>query len=209
METVNVMVVDEAGKLMPVTTESVVPVQNELVSCDERGASQVVRQVEGRESCEIALDMADYNSSEEFQYASRQVEGEREEANISHRGVEVGNGDTVKKKRRKKRCPLRKKEQRDQMKAKKDDRRRKYNKAIAAYLQGKYDSYRSCATAYGVNHSMLRQFVLEGKSYTGAGPVSQVLNEEEEQELAEHIKVMSSLGFGFTYYDVRLGTPSK
>ena len=34
-----------------------------------------------RESCEIALDMADYNSSEEFQYASqvvRQVEGERE-----------------------------------------------------------------------------------------------------------------------------------
>ena len=81
METVSVMVVDEAGNLVPVTTESEVPVQNELVSCDERGASQVVRQVEGRESCEIALDMADYNSSEEFQYASqvvRQVEGERE-----------------------------------------------------------------------------------------------------------------------------------
>ena len=32
-----------------------------------------------RESCEIALDMADYNSSEEFQYASRQEEGEREQ----------------------------------------------------------------------------------------------------------------------------------
>ena len=207
METVSVMVVDEAGNLVPVTTESEVPVQNELVSCDERGASQVVRQVEGRESCEIALDMADYNSSEEFQYASqvvRQVEGEREEANISHRGVEVGNGDTVKKKRRKKRCPLRKREQRDQMKAKKDDRRKKYDKAIAAYLRGKYDSYRSCASAYAVNASMLRQFILEGKSYTGAGPVSTVLNEEEEQELAEHIKVMSSLGFGFTYYDVRL-----
>ena len=81
METVSVMVVDEAGNLVPVTTESGVPVQNELVSCDERGASQVVRQVEGRESCEIALDMADYSSSEEFQYASqvvRQVEGERE-----------------------------------------------------------------------------------------------------------------------------------
>ena len=41
------MVVDEAGNLVPVTTESEVPVQNELVSCDERGASQVVRQVEG------------------------------------------------------------------------------------------------------------------------------------------------------------------
>ena len=60
----------------------------------------------------------------------------------------MGNGDTVKKKRRKKRCPLRKKEQRDQMKAKKDDRRKKYDKAIAAYLRGKYDSYRSCAIAY-------------------------------------------------------------
>ena len=66
------MVVDEAGNLVPVTTESEVPVQNELVSCDERGTSQVVRQVEGegRESCEIALDMADYNNSEEFQYAN-------------------------------------------------------------------------------------------------------------------------------------------
>ena len=53
METVSIMVVDEAGNLVPVTTESEVPVQNELVSCDERGASQVVRQVEGRESCEI------------------------------------------------------------------------------------------------------------------------------------------------------------
>ena len=73
METVSVMVVDEAGNLVPVTTESGVPVQNELVSCDKRGASQVVRQMEGRESCEIALDMVDYNSSKEFQYASQVV----------------------------------------------------------------------------------------------------------------------------------------
>ena len=70
IETVSVIVVDEAGNPVPVTTESEVPVQNELVSCNERRASQVVRQVEGRESCEIALDMADYNNSEEFQYAN-------------------------------------------------------------------------------------------------------------------------------------------
>ena len=47
IETVSVMVVDEAGNLVPVTAESEVPVQNELVSCDKMGASQVVRQVEG------------------------------------------------------------------------------------------------------------------------------------------------------------------
>ena len=43
IETVSVIVVDEAGNPVPVTTESV---QNEFVIWDEREASQVVRQVE-------------------------------------------------------------------------------------------------------------------------------------------------------------------
>ena len=49
IETVSVMVVDEAGNPVPVTTESEVPEQNEFVSWDEREASQtqVVRLVEG------------------------------------------------------------------------------------------------------------------------------------------------------------------
>ena len=49
IQTVSVMVVDEAGNPVPVTTESEVPVQNEFVSWDEREASQtqVVRLVEG------------------------------------------------------------------------------------------------------------------------------------------------------------------
>ena len=47
METVSVMVVDEAGNLVPVTTESEASVQAEFVSCDEREVSQLVRQVEG------------------------------------------------------------------------------------------------------------------------------------------------------------------
>ena len=47
IETVSVMVVDEAGNPVPVTTESEVPVQNEFFIWDEREASQVVRQVEG------------------------------------------------------------------------------------------------------------------------------------------------------------------
>ena len=48
IQTVSVMVVDEAGNPVPVTTESEVPVQNEFVSLDEREASQtqVVRLVE-------------------------------------------------------------------------------------------------------------------------------------------------------------------
>ena len=47
METVSVMVVDEAGNLVPVTTESEASVQAEFVSCDEREVSQLVRLVEG------------------------------------------------------------------------------------------------------------------------------------------------------------------
>ena len=47
MDTFSVMVVDEAGNLVPVTTESEASVQAEFVSCDEREVSQLVRLVEG------------------------------------------------------------------------------------------------------------------------------------------------------------------
>ena len=90
------------------------------------------------------------------------------------------------------------------MKAKNDDKKRQYEKAIAAYNKGDYKSYRSCAIAYGVTDTRLRQYILFGMSYTGCGLKSKVLNGEEERELAEFIKQQSRLGFGLTYYDVQL-----
>ena len=81
---------------------------------------------------------------------------------------------------------------------------RQYQLAIEEFKENKLNTYYSCAKKYGVFSSTLKRLIVTGKSYTGSGRVNKVLTESEQQLLCDHLKEASRIGFGYTYYDLRL-----
>ena len=110
-----------------------------------------------------------------------------------------GNLTGVKKKKRKS-----KKVEREEKKANKEFKIRQYNLAIEAFKDNKFNTYYSCAKKHGVSSSTLKRLIVTGKNYVGQGKINKVLKESEQQLLCDHLKEASRIGFGYTYYDLRL-----
>ena len=105
---------------------------------------------------------------------------------------------------RKKRGRNRRKERAEEIKAEKTKKKALYDDAIRAYKNKAFKSYRKCAEHFGINNSVLRKFILSGTGYVGKGAVNQVLTNEEQKDLKDHLIYMSEIGFGYTTYDLKL-----
>ena len=105
---------------------------------------------------------------------------------------------------RKKRGRNKRKERVEAIKAEKATKKVKYDEAITAFKSGAFKSYKKCAEYYGINNSVLRKYILSGTSYVGKGMVNQVLTNEEQKDIRDHLIYMSEIGFGYTIYDLKL-----
>ena len=110
-----------------------------------------------------------------------------------------GNLKGVNKKKRKS-----KKVEKEEKKANKKHKIRQYNLAIEAFKDNKFNTYYSCAKEHGVSSATLKRLIVTGKNYVGQGKINKVLKESEQQLLCDHLKEASNIGFGYTYYDLRL-----
>ena len=99
---------------------------------------------------------------------------------------------------------LKKVMKKEEIKAEKELKKRQYKLALEACKANQFTSYYKCAKNYGVSSSTLKRLHLTGKMYVGRGKVNKVLTENEQIILSDHIKYMTSIGFGYTYYDLRL-----
>ena len=108
---------------------------------------------------------------------------------------------TQKKKVKRKPKKVMKKEE---IKAEKELKMRQYKSALEAFKSGQFTSYYKCAKNYSVSSATLARLHVSGKMYVGRGKENKVLTESEQKILIDHLKYMTSIGFGYTYYDLRL-----
>ena len=99
---------------------------------------------------------------------------------------------------------LKKVMKKEDIKKEKEMKKRQYKSALEAFKADKYTTYYKCAKDYGVSSSTLQRLHVSGKEYVGQGKVNKVLTENEQIILRDHLKHMSSIGFGYTYNDLRL-----
>lgn len=111
--------------------------------------------------------------------------------------------DDVNKAEKTKKPRMTKKRRNEEIKAEKERKKRQFDLAIAAYKNGDFESYNSCAKHFGVNYSSLRRLILTDEEYVGTGAISKVFTAEEEQKLSDHLKRMSQIGCGYTHSDVQ------
>ena len=104
----------------------------------------------------------------------------------------------VKKRKNKKREEL------DRKRAEVERKQVLYEEAVKAFKENKYESYRSCAKAYGVSDVTLRKIILRNKPFQPPGKRSTILREDEEAKLINHLKYCAKVGFGLSLYDVQL-----
>ena len=81
---------------------------------------------------------------------------------------------------------------------KKEERKQLYAAAIEDLKNDNYTSLRSCARAYGLNHSMLSRMINHGAQFGSQGKKLTEFTWPEEVRIAEHITEMLRLGFGLT-----------
>ena len=108
----------------------------------------------------------------------------------------------TKKKRVKRK--LKKVMKKEEIRADKELKKRQYKLALDAFKANQFTNYNKCAKYYGVSSATLKRLHVNGKMYVGRGKVNKVLSEKEQLILTDHIKHMISIGFGYTYYDLRL-----
>ena len=92
----------------------------------------------------------------------------------------------------------------EEIKAEKELKMRQYKSALEAFKSGQFTSYYKCAKNYSVSSATLARLHVSGKMYVGRGKENKVLTESEQKILIDHLKYMTSIGFGYTYYDLRL-----
>ena len=96
-----------------------------------------------------------------------------------------------------------KKEAAERKKTEKNQKKSSYDEAVAAFKEHKYDSYRSCAKAYGVSDVTLRRIILRNRNFVGQGKQSSILKDNEEAKLISHLKYCAKVGFGLSINDVQ------
>ena len=99
---------------------------------------------------------------------------------------------------------LKKVMKKEDIKKEKEMKKRQYKSALVAFKAGQYTTYYKCAKDYSVSSSTLQRLHVSGKEYVGQGKINKVLTENEQIILSDHLKHMSSIGFGYTYNDLRL-----
>ena len=87
--------------------------------------------------------------------------------------------------------------------ADKERKKAAYDDAINAMKAGAFDSVRSCAKHFSVNHSQLGRLLKSGREFTGQGLTSDVLTKEEELMFVKYIEERAKVGYGLTYRDLK------
>ena len=119
------------------------------------------------------------------------------------------NGDSVEveetsgRKTAKRRRRNKKKDETERINTEKEKKKTLYEQAVKAFREEKYDSYRSCAKAFGVSDVTLRRIILRNKDFVGQGRENNVLKKDEEEKLISHLKWCARVGFGLSLYDVQ------
>ena len=85
-----------------------------------------------------------------------------------------------------------------------DDKKLAYKKACDEYQQGKFKSIREASKHYNLSYSCLHRYLVHGDEFGGQGRKSQVLTEEEEQKIVDHVIYRQKIGCGMTYYQLQL-----
>ena len=104
---------------------------------------------------------------------------------------------------RKPRGPNKKLLKKQEVQARKEEKKRRYNQAIQAYKDNKFDNIHACAKHYGVDHKSLKRMILGDREYVGGGKSSKILRPEEEAKLVAHLSWCKKVGFGLTYHTLR------
>ena len=87
--------------------------------------------------------------------------------------------------------------------ADKERKKAAFDDAIKAMKDGSFDSVRSCAKHFGINHVHLGKLLKTGGEFTGQGFTSIVLTKEEELMFVDYIEQRAKVGYGLTYRDLK------
>ena len=89
-------------------------------------------------------------------------------------------------------------------KKKKEDRKHAYQKACVEYQQGKFETIYEASKHYGLSYTSLHRYLVDGDTPSGGGRKSNVLTEEEEQKIVDHVIYRQKIGCGMTYLQLQL-----
>ena len=97
-----------------------------------------------------------------------------------------------------------KKMKRDAQKNITDSKRQIYDKACQQFQEGKFPSIFQASKHYGLAYTSLYRYLVNGDEFKGKGRRSEVLTNEEEQKIVDHITYRQRIGSGMTYLQLQL-----
>ena len=117
----------------------------------------------------------------------------QEGGEVDELGEEAAAGTSRKKVSKKKRAEM-----------EKEERKERYRAAAAGWGTGKFTSLRACAKSFGVDASILLRGVTDtGGVFPGRGRFSKILQKTEEEMVANHVRLMATIGYGVTWEGLR------
>ena len=86
----------------------------------------------------------------------------------------------------------------------KEKTKRRYSLAVAAYMDGQFQSLDLCAKTYKVKKTTLYRMIKDPeRQFVGSGNVSKVLTKEEEKMISDHVTERMQIGCGLDILQIR------
>ena len=85
-----------------------------------------------------------------------------------------------------------------------DQRKQLYDRACQDFEQGKFPSIFEASKHYGLSYTSLYRYLVNGDTFKGKGRKSNVLTDEEEKKIVDHIIYRQRIGCGMTYLQLQL-----